>query len=75
VLSIGLKDSKDGKTQSCTCFVRQARGMVARAIIESQVSEGDQIKSLVVDGYRYDESLSTPCKWIFERQQPPPKNG
>ncbi|WP_223788667.1 peroxide stress protein YaaA [Marinicella meishanensis] len=75
VLTIDFKDTKAGKTRSISFFAKQARGMMARAIINHQIKEVDQIKSLEVDGYRYHEGLSTPKKWIFERQQPPPKNG
>lgn len=75
VLTIDFKDTKDGKTRSISFFAKQARGMMAREIIKQQVSDVAQIKTLQVDGYRYDEHLSTPAKWIFERQQPPPKNG
>ena len=74
VLNIDFKDTKGGKTRSISFYAKRARGMMARALIDQKITEPEQIKSLDVDGYKYDESLSTNSKWIFERQQPPPIN-
>jgi len=74
VLTLDFKDTKDGKTRSISFYAKRARGMMARALIDHEVTQPEQIKSLEVDGYTFDESLSTDNKWIFERQQPPPIN-
>jgi cytoplasmic iron level regulating protein YaaA (DUF328/UPF0246 family) len=73
VLNIDFKDSKAGKTRIISFYAKTARGMLARAIIDHQVTDPEQIKSLSFAGYRYREDLSKDMHWIFERPQPAPK--
>ena len=75
IITLHFKDTKEGKTRVIGFFAKKARGMMARALVQQQISEAEAIKQLVVDGYRYDESLSKGNDWVFERQQPPPVNG
>ncbi|MFC3195572.1 peroxide stress protein YaaA [Marinicella sediminis] len=73
IITLHFKDTKAGKTRVIGFFAKQARGMMARALIKEKVNAADDIKELVVNGYRYDESLSKTNDWVFERQQPPAK--
>ncbi len=73
VLNVDFKDSKAGKTRIISFYAKSARGMLARAIIDNQVSDPEQIKSLSFAGYRYREDLSKEMHWVFERPQPAPK--
>jgi cytoplasmic iron level regulating protein YaaA (DUF328/UPF0246 family) len=75
IITLHFKDTKDGKTRVIGFFAKKARGMMARALVQQQISAAEDIKKLVVDGYRYDESLSKGNDWVFERKQPPPVNG
>ncbi len=75
VININFKDSKDGKTRVIGFFAKKARGQMARKIIEKQITEPEQIKKIVFDGYRYHADLSVGNNWVFERLQPPPVNG
>lgn len=75
IITLHFKDTKEGKTRVIGFFAKKARGMMARALVQQQISRAEDIKSLVVDGYRFDESLSKGNDWVFERQQPPPVNG
>ncbi|MCL4162454.1 UNVERIFIED_CONTAM: hypothetical protein GTU68_058592 [Idotea baltica] len=73
VLNIDFKDSKAGKTRIISFYAKTARGMLAREIINHQVTQIDDIKNLSFDGYRYREDLSKELNWVFERPQPAPK--
>ncbi|WP_154223644.1 peroxide stress protein YaaA [Marinicella rhabdoformis] len=75
VLTINFKDTKDGKTRVIGFYAKKARGQMARAIIQNNVTSPDDIKGLSFDGYQFDDSLSEGLNWVFERQQPPPVNG
>lgn len=72
VLNIDFKDTKDGKTRIISFYAKKARGMMARAIIENQVKEMNEIKTICFDGYRYRDDLSSDLKWVYERPQPAP---
>jgi cytoplasmic iron level regulating protein YaaA (DUF328/UPF0246 family) len=73
VVNIDFKDTKAGKTRIISYYAKTARGMLARAMIDHQVSEVEQIKSLSFAGYRYRDDLSKDLHWVFERPQPAPK--
>jgi cytoplasmic iron level regulating protein YaaA (DUF328/UPF0246 family) len=73
VLTLHFKDTKDGKTRVIGYFAKKARGMMANALIKNRVTKAEQIKSIVVDDYKYCESLSKNNDWVFERKQPKPK--
>jgi cytoplasmic iron level regulating protein YaaA (DUF328/UPF0246 family) len=72
IITLHFKDTREGKTRVIGFFAKKARGMMARALIQNHISQADDIKKLVVDGYRFDEALSKTNDWVFERQQPPP---
>ncbi len=73
VLNIDFKDTKEGKTRIIAFYAKVARGMLAREIINHEVNDVEQIKSLSFAGYQYREDLSKDLNWVFERPQPAPK--
>ncbi len=73
VININFKDTKAGKTRTIGFYAKQARGLMARTIINNQVTSQDEIKAMNIDGYQYRENLSNNSDWVFERQQPPLK--
>jgi uncharacterized protein len=68
VISPEFKDFKNGQYKIISFFAKRARGLMARHLVQS----GCTIKNLLdfaVDGYQYNETLSTPEKPIFTRKQ------
>lgn len=62
-----FKDYKDGKLKIISFFAKKARGLMARYIIDHQIMDVEDIKAFDIDGYRYDENLSTSTQWVFTR--------
>ena len=73
VLTINFKDTKQGKTRVIGFYAKKARGMMARALIQNRVTQISEIKQIVIDGYRFNESMSKAHDWVFERVQPQAK--
>lgn len=63
-----LEDKGDGKEpKAIQVFLKQARGMLAKYILENQVLNIDGVRSFVDGGYFFDESRSTNHKTVFLR--------
>ncbi|MEZ5473217.1 MAG: peroxide stress protein YaaA [Marinicella sp.] len=73
ILTLHFKDTKAGKTRVIGFFAKKARGMMAKALIQNKINHPEVIKSVVIDGYQYNDSLSKGNDWVFERAQPEPK--
>ena len=67
LISPEFKDYKDGKLKIISFYAKKARGLMARYIIDNQINDVEEIKQFNVDGYRFDENLSSPSQWIFTR--------
>lgn len=48
-------------------YAKKARGMMARYIIQNQLTKPDDIKSFDVEGYYYSPQHSTDSEWVFIR--------
>ena len=48
-------------------FLKRARGMMARFIIENRITRPEDIKGFDLGGYFYNEPLSTADEWVFAR--------
>ncbi|MFV2033093.1 MAG: peroxide stress protein YaaA [Gammaproteobacteria bacterium] len=64
-----FKDYKNGNYQIIGFFAKKARGLMARYIIDNEISRIDDIKQFSGEGYAYDPSISTDREWIFTRKQ------
>lgn len=72
ILNIDFKETKDGKTRIIAFYAKKARGMMADFILRNRIESPEDIKAFNTAGYRYDDNLSSPDKWTFERIQPDP---
>lgn len=63
-----FKDFKNGQYKVISFFAKRARGMMARYIIDQQVSSTDGLKAFEVDGYYYSEDHSKPNEPTFLRE-------
>lgn len=62
-----FKEYKNDKYQVISIFAKKARGMMARFIIKNRIDQVDDIKAFDMDGYYFNESMSTNAEWVFTR--------
>ncbi len=63
-----FEDWKNGKYKIISFFAKRARGMMARHAAEQGITDVERLKDFDVDGYAYDESVSTDKSWVFRRR-------
>lgn len=64
-----FKDQKNGQYKVISFFAKKARGLMARYIIQNQLSHIDQLKAFDLAGYRYDGQSSTEFSPHFLRDE------
>ena len=67
VYSANFKQLKDGNYKTIAIFSKKARGMMARYIIDNNITDINSLKSFNIDGYVYHENLSSEKELIFSR--------
>jgi cytoplasmic iron level regulating protein YaaA (DUF328/UPF0246 family) len=73
LISPVFKEEKDGQQRILSFFAKQARGLMARWIIQNRVTKPDDLKAFEIAGYRYQAEGSTAAKPLFVRPQPAKK--
>lgn len=68
VITPVFEDWKNGKYKIISFFAKRARGMMARHAAEQGITDVERLKDFDVDGYAYDESVSTDKSWVFRRR-------
>ncbi|WP_448211480.1 peroxide stress protein YaaA [Colwellia sp. MEBiC06753] len=69
VITPSFKDWKNGQYKMISFFAKKARGLMARYIIENQLTSVEQLKGFDVAGYEFNESLSKGNDLVFTRKQ------
>ena len=59
---------KDGKEKIISFYAKNARGAMARFIIQNQITDIENIKNFDLDRYSYNPSISDESKFIFTRE-------
>jgi len=62
-----FKDYKNGQYKVISFFAKKARGLMTRFAVDQQIENVEKLKTFAVDGYAYDEKLSTITEWVFTR--------
>ncbi len=62
-----FKDWKNGQYKIISFFAKKARGLMARYIIQNQLTNIEQLKAFSLGGYQYDQNLSKGDDWVFTR--------
>jgi cytoplasmic iron level regulating protein YaaA (DUF328/UPF0246 family) len=75
VITPVFMDTKNGKSRVVFLFAKQARGLMARYIIDHRITDPEGLKGFDSREYRFREDMSEGDRWVFERTQPPPVNG
>ena len=64
-----FKDYHNGEFKMIGFYAKKARGLMARFIIDNQITAVDQIKHFGLEGYAFDISMSNENEWVFTRKQ------
>jgi len=67
VITFHFKEFKNGKFVTISMFSKNARGKMARFLIENELKTAQDLKSYNLDGYSYDDKLSNDYDWVFVR--------
>jgi cytoplasmic iron level regulating protein YaaA (DUF328/UPF0246 family) len=67
VITPHFKEFKNGDYKVIMMYAKKARGKMANWIINSEISEVDDIKNFIEDRYIYNEGLSSDKDWVFTR--------
>lgn len=67
VITASFKDFKNGEYKMIMTFAKQARGFMARYIIDTNAETIDDIKGFNYEGYHFSEPMSTKTDLVFIR--------
>jgi len=60
-------DTKNGNYQPIVVYLKKARGMLSRFIIQNQLTDIEDIKGFDEEGYIFNHRLSKGNHWVFTR--------
>ncbi len=69
IITPAFKDWKNGQYKMISFFAKKARGLMARYIIENQVSDVEELKNFDLAGYQYNAEFSQGNDWVFTRKE------
>ncbi|MEW6982350.1 peroxide stress protein YaaA [Colwelliaceae bacterium 6471] len=69
IITPAFKDWKNGQYKMISFFAKKARGLMARYIIQNQLTDVEQLKAFDLGGYQYSEEFSKGNDWVFTRQE------
>ena len=67
VITPVFKEFKNGSYAVVAMYAKHARGAMARYLIEHNIDSIEELKMYEVDGYQYNDLLSTDKDWVFTR--------
>lgn len=67
IITPAFKEFSNGQLKFISFNAKKVRGMMTRFIIESKISDPNQIKLFNKEGYYFDSEQSTEFNWLFVR--------
>ena len=67
IVTINFKEWRREAYRFVSCSAKKARGLMARYMIDQRAEKADDLKTFNVEGYAYNEELSSEHEWIFTR--------
>ncbi len=64
-----FKDQKNGQYKVISFYAKKARGLMARYILENEITEIEQLKEFDVDGYYFLPADSSATELVFYRDE------
>lgn len=62
-----FKDFKNGQYKTIMTFAKKARGLMVRYIIDNNITTIEGLQGFNIDGYGFDETMSTETALVFTR--------
>jgi len=69
IITPQFKDWKNGQYKMISFFAKKARGLMARYIIQNQITNTEQLKNFDLAGYQYSSDLTHGNEWVFTRKE------
>lgn len=67
VITPEFRERKNGEYKMIGVYAKKARGQLSRFVIRSRLKRAEQMKAFAVDGYQYNQELSSASNWVFAR--------
>lgn len=67
IIDFEFVEMRDGKPKTITVYMKKARGMMTRFIIENRLTDPEGLKAFDAEGYAFAEELSEKDRWVFIR--------
>ncbi len=68
IVTINFKEWRREAYRFVSFSAKKARGLMARYMIDQRAEKADDLKTFNVEGYAYNEELSSEHEWIFTRR-------
>lgn len=68
LITIDFIEMKDGVAQKRSMAIKTMRGKFASYLIKHQIEDIEVMKSIVLDGYRYNESISNANRFTYVKE-------
>lgn len=73
VIDFDFLESNENGYKSVVVYIKKARGMMVRYVIENRIENTEDLKGFSSEGYWFNEGLSTENKYVFSREPQPRK--
>lgn len=70
VITCVFREERDGVEKIISFSAKQARGMMARHMIDQRLDRPEGLKDFAREGYRFQPRASTGTEWVFTRKGP-----
>ena len=67
VVDVDFKEMRDGKLKTIALYAKKARGMMARFIVEHQLTRAEDLKAFDLEGYQFAPQYSYDDYMVFVR--------
>jgi len=67
VITPAFKERKNGDYKMIGIYAKKARGLMSRFMIKNRIDQPEELKSFDLEGYGFNETLSTDTNWVFTR--------
>jgi cytoplasmic iron level regulating protein YaaA (DUF328/UPF0246 family) len=62
-----FKESRGSGYKVITVYAKTARGLMSRFMIKNRIESSEDLKAFDMDGYLFNQDLSTKKEWVFTR--------
>ena len=68
MITIDFQEVSGDTIKRRATYLKKARGQMLDYLIRHQVRDVEQIKTIIIDDYQYNDQLSTSQHFVFQRQ-------